>query len=319
VPYVQVRRDILVAQLLPGNNIGLFLAAAAVGLSASLAQRWRQAARLTTQGDRPANALLCVVHVSVIVMVMICVGLPVWKMAVLGARGEAYRVSSAAHTWIFAAATLYWPWFRGSVNRVAARFLIVSAVLLIVGTFIIAPTEAGSQFSPRFFLAAVPLLAIVAGAALLRPEGIGRTSSLASTVRPFAAIVILASLLMQASGVAWVKYGKAHCARLIDWIARGTAPGDVLISNVYWFPELTATLAPSRRMLFSWAPGQMPAMVERAAAHGFPTFRIVTSSHLTGYDAPAAFELPNARCRYTRGQPVTLGELQIVEYSCERR
>ena len=123
---------------------------------------------------------------------------------------------------------------------------------------------------------------------------------------------------MQATGVGWVKYGKAHTARLTAWIASETAPGDVLISNVYWFPEVTATLAPTRRMLFSWTPGQMPAMAARVAARGFRAFRIVTSPQLTGYDAPPVIDLPGAPCRYTRGQPIAVGELLISEYSCEQ-
>lgn len=316
VPYVQVRRDIVFALLLPAAHIGLFVTAAAGGLCAALVQRWRRHRCGRALDDHWAHLLLSVVHLSVIVMGIIAVGLPVWKMAVLGARGDAYRVTSAAHTWTFALAMLYWPWFRDNVNRAAARFLIVSGLLVIAGTFIIVPTDGGSQWSPRFFLAAVPLLAIVAGGALLRPDGAIGTNAFASSYRPFAAAVFLASILMQATGVGWVKSGKAHGARLTAWIASETAPGDVLISNVYWFPEITATLAPTRRMLFSWTPGQMPAMAARVAARGFRAFRIVTSPQLTGYHAPPVIDLPGAPCRYARGQPIALGDLLISEYSC---
>jgi hypothetical protein len=318
VPYWQVRRDIVFALLLPAEHVGLFITAAAAGLCAALVQSWGQHGHGKGRADYSAQVLLSVVHLSAIVLLAIAVGLPVWKMAVHGARGDAYRITSAAHTWIFAIALLYWPWFRDEVTRAAARFLIVSALLLIAGTFVIAPTDGGSQWSPRFFLAAVPLLAIVAGAALLRPGGSIRTSVFASTYRPFAAMVFLASMLMAATGAGWVKHGKAHTARLTGWIANRTVPGDVLISNVYWFPEVTATLAPTRRMLFSWTPGEMPAMAARAAAHGFRAFRIVTAPQLTGYDAPPVFDLPGAPCRYTRGQPIAFGDLLISEYSCER-
>jgi hypothetical protein len=188
-------------------------------------------------------------------------------------------------------------------------------MLLTIGTFMVVPTDGGSQWSPRFFLAAAPLLAIVAGAAMLRPGGSMRTN-LASSYRPFAAIVFLASMVMQATGVGWVMSGKAHSARLTAWIARETAPGDVLISNVYWFPQVTATMAPTRRMLFSWTPGQMPAMAERVAAHGLRVFRIVTSQRLTGYEAPPVMDLPGAPCLFTRGQPIAVAELLISRYSC---
>jgi hypothetical protein len=204
-------------------------------------------------------------------------------------------------------ALFYWPWFRAEIDSRGARFLMLSGLLLIVGTFFIVPTDGGSQWSPRFFLAAAPLLAIVAAAALLSP----------SACRPFAAIVVLASMLMQVTGVGWVQRGKAFGARVTAWVANETAPGDVLISNVYWFPQITATLAPTRRMLFSWTPGQIPAMARRASAGGFQRFRVVTSPQLTGYDPPVTFDLPGAPCRYRRGQPIAVGQLQITDYTCE--
>ena len=188
---------------------------------------------------------------------------------------------------------------------------------MIVATFLIAPTAGGSQWSPRFFLAAAPLIAIVAGAALLRPVGPTGSRVLAATYRPFAAMVFLASMLMSATGAGWVKHGKEYTARLTDWIARQTAPGDVLISDIYWFPEVTATLAPTRRMLFSWTPGAMPAMAARMADRGIREFRIVTSPQQTGYDAPDVIDLPGAPCRYPRGAPTAFGELLISQHSCE--
>jgi hypothetical protein len=72
-------------------------------------------------------------------------------------------------------------------------------------------------------------------------------------------------------------------------------------------------------MLFSWTPGEMPAMAARVAAHGFRAFRIVTSPQLTGYDAPPVIDLPGAPCRYSRGAPIAFGELLLIShYSCER-
>ena len=98
VPYWQVRRDMVFALLLPAEHIVVFITAAAVGLSAGLVQRRRQDHDARARDDHWAQVLLWVVHFSVIVMVMIAVGLPVWKMAFFGARGDAYLVTSAAHS-----------------------------------------------------------------------------------------------------------------------------------------------------------------------------------------------------------------------------
>jgi hypothetical protein len=318
VPYLQVRRDIIYGLFLPADHVAIFLAAAVTGLAAAVIQRRRRGGPETLD-DRPSRRLLTVVHIAVIAMVTIAVALPIWSMVTVGARGNAYRITSAAHTWVFAFPLLYWPWFRVHVDRVAGRFLLVSALLLMAGTFILIPTDGGSQWSPRFFLAAVPLLAIVAGAAVLPPGGAMAVRISGATWRPVAALVLLASLVMQATGAGWVKHGKQHTARLSAWVANYTRPGEVLISNVFWFPEVTATLAPTRRMLFSWSGEQVPAMAAAAVAGGFHQFRTVTSPQLTDYDAPAVLDLPGAPCRFVRAQPIVLAELLISEYSCAPR
>jgi len=84
---------------------------------------------------------------------------------------------------------------------------------------------------------------------------------------------------------------------------------------------VTATLASSRRMLFSWSSSDIPAMASAAARHGFRRFSVVTSMPLTGYEAPQALDLPGVRCRFTRGAQIALDELGLVlnPYACEER
>jgi hypothetical protein len=97
--------------------------------------------------------------------------------------------------------------------------------------------------------------------------------------------------------------------------------GEVLISNVYWFPEVTATLAPTRRFLFSWSAADIAPMASMATAHGLQRFSLVTSEPLTGYDAPVTLDVPGAACRYKRGQQVALDRfgLTLSRYGCEER
>ena len=318
VPYTQVRRDILIGLFLPAEHVALFLAAAAAGLASALVQR-RRMARHGAADDRTSGMLLAVVHFAVIVMLTIAVVLPIYAMATEGVRRDAYRITSAAHTWTVVFALLYWPWFRSGVNREVGRFLTASGLLMVAGAFVISPTDGGSQWSPRFFLAAVPFPALVAGAATF-PPGDWRGLNLRAALRPaIAAFVVLASMLMQATGAGWVKHGKQHTSRVLGWVANRTAPGDVLISNVFWFPEVTATLAPTRRFLFSWSGEQVPAMAALAVAHGLQRFRLVTSPALTGYEAPPFLDVPGAECRFMRGEPTALADLLVNEYSCAPR
>jgi hypothetical protein len=300
VPYLQVRRDIIWAVMLPANGIAVYVAAVAVGLAAAVLQWWRQRRNLASPRDATGRALLGVVHAAAGVMVALAAVLPLWRMVVVGAPGDPYRITSAAHTWIFAIALLYWPWIADAVDRRAARYLLISGLLIVAMTYVLVPTDGGSQWSPRFFLAAAPLLALVAGAALIRV--------------PAAALILLASMAIQVTGAGWVKHSKTFHSQLTAWVAGTTAPGDVLISDVYWFPELTASLAPTRRMLFSWRPGEMPAMAAVAVKAGYRHFRFVTSPQLTGFEPPQVIQRPEASCRLV--ESVERPPLLVSGYSC---
>jgi hypothetical protein len=316
-PYMQIRRDVVVELLLPRSHVTVFLAAAIAGLAASLAQAWRVRARPDRRDDGTSRALVAVVHASAIAILTIAVALPLWRLAHGVWAYYAYKVTSAAHTWPFAIALLYWPWIATERQRIAARFLIASGLLVLVGTVLLVPAPGGSQWSPRFLLAVAPLLAIVAAAIALPPADVA--ARLPRGTAWMVRAILLASIVMQMSGLVWLQRAKARNARLTSWTANRTAPGEVLISNVFWFPEVTATLAPSRRMLFSWSATDVPAMAAMAVDHGFRRFGLVTSLPLTGYDAPLTLDVPGAPCRFVRGTPIGLDELGLAlsRYSCE--
>ena len=313
-PYLQVRRDVIVDLLLPASHTALFVIACMAGLAATLAHAWRRPR--TDEAAPDDRALLMVVHAAVGVVLMITVALPIWRL-VQGVRPhDAYRVTSAAHTWPFVLAILYWPWVAGERERPLARFLIVSALLLLAGSALIVPTSGGAQWGPRFLIAVAPLLAIVAALAG-RPPGAGTETTAA--IAWMARGILLASLVMQASGVFYVQRAKARNATLTHWLAARTAPGDAILTDIFWFHEVTATLAPTRRQLFSWSAGDIPAMASMAVAQGRLRFSIASSLPLTGYEPPAALDVPGAPCRFVRGQQIGLDNMGLLlrRYGCE--
>jgi hypothetical protein len=327
-PYLQVRREIVVDLFLPASHAALFVAAAIAGLAASLAEWGRRRA-----GRPSSRALLTAVHASVLVILFIGVALPLWRLAAGVRPHDAYRVTSAAHTWPFVLAVLYWPWVAGEASRPAARYLLASALLLLLGTAIVVPTSGGSQWGPRFFMAGAPLIALVAAAAARPPlpgfrlrgrrsggEG-GRAEGPARVVPAIAWMtraVLVASLLMQATGVVWLQRAKGRNARLTHWVANRTADGEVLITDLFWFHEVTATLAPTRRTLFSWSAGDLPDMAAMAVSRGIPRFSVVTATFLTGFEAPPVLDVPGAPCRFVRARVIPLDELGLLlhRYAC---
>ncbi len=297
-PYFAMRQEILRALLLPQRWVPMTGAALAVGLAAALAhRRWRT---------------FPLVHGSVLVLLAMLVGSPLWRLA-HGLRVEdSYAVASAAHTWPFALALLYVPWVTREDNRRMARYLLVSGVVMLAVITLIVPMDGGAQWSPRFYLAAAPLLAVVVAAAF-RTDGVSPC--------PFTALVcaavVLGSTAMQLHGLMWAWKAKADTARLTRMIAENTTPEEVLISDIYWVPEVTATLAPERRMLLASSYLDIPATVAVTRQRGRPHVAIVSSFTLTGYRPPDAFDAPIVPCHLarTRQMPLPFG-LLITHYAC---
>jgi hypothetical protein len=311
-PYFVVRREVLVQWLLPTKRAEVFVAAAVVGIASAGYQAWRARARPDRQADNVGRALLMVTHVAAMAMLAIGVGSPLWRL-LHGLDVRSYNVASAAHTWPFALALLYIPWLVPQTHRAAVRFLVTSGVLLFAGTVLIAPTDGGAQWSPRFALAVAPLLATVpAAVAWRRVEGVPRSA------RAMVAVILVGSFVMQIQGIEFLRIAKVDTARLTTWVAELTRPGDVVISNVYWFPEVTATLAPTRRLLYSFRSAEeINAMASAAVKAGFNRFAVVSSVTLTFYEAPPTLDLPGAPCRFRRGMnlPIKFG-LVFSEYTC---
>jgi len=220
-------------------------------------------------------------------------------------------MTSAAHTWVFVSALLYWPWLGPRGGRPPARFLVVSSVLLIAFTSLVVPSIGGAQWSPRFFLQAAPLLAIPAAATAW-------TRSSRWTLVWAARGILAASFLMQATGIVFLHRAKTHFAEVTHTLARLTRPGEVVLSDVYWLPEVTATLAPERRMLFSWSTSDIPVLAAVAVHHGIERFDLATLAALTGHPPPEAIDVPGAPCRYVRSRTYLLDPsgLTLSRYSC---
>lgn len=309
-PYSQVRRDVLVDLLLPYGWTVAFVVAVALGAGAAWTRARAHDESRTSSRDR---MVLFVVHASVVVLLVVGVALPLWRLAHGIRPHEAYRVTSAAHTWPFAIALLYWPWIRDDRTRAIARYLMIGALLLLIGAALVIPTSGGSQWSPRFLIAVGPLLAVVA-AAVASPSA-RRTPAISWMAR----VVIAASIVMQVTGVLYVQRTKARHARITHALADRTSPDEVIISGLFWVPQIAATLAPERRLLFAWSPADVASNAALAANNGLSSVAVVTLSELTGHDAPETLPASNGSCLFRRRERASLGELGLMlnRYVCE--
>jgi hypothetical protein len=313
VSYLGVRRDIVTQLFMPMDYPWVYAVALVAGVAAALLA-WRH-----KRQDTRRDVALAVVHTAVIVMLGLGVAFPLWRLASGSRIHEAYNVQSAAHGWAFVPALLYLPWVRDEGRTPHARYLIVSAVLAILFTSLVVPSTAGAQWSPRFYLQIAPLLALPAIEIAWVPSAPRRRGLEASAVWGGRAALVAAMVIL-ATGIVYLRTAKIRFAGVTHALARVTADGEVVISDVFWVPEVTATLAQERRFLFSWNPTDVPALAALAVGAGFHRFTLVTYAAQTHHTAPDAIDVPGAPCRFVRGQRQFVLEIRGVflsRYGCE--
>ncbi len=300
-----MRSELAARLLLPVRSAWIYVVCAVLGVFAA----WRH------KGRDAVDAWLAVTIGCVLVLLTIAVLVPLWRTVVFGEpRYRAYSVDSIAHTWPFCIALVLLPLASPDVGRDRlARYLCLAAALMIIGALAIVPTAGGAQWSPRYLFAAAPLLAVVASAPAHRAFR-GPAALVLWTARA----VLLCSAVAQVDGLRLLIDAKSRNARITHRLADLTRPGDVVISDAYWFLQVTAELIPSRRMLLAWSPDDVGQAAALAAKRGIRDVAVASSSAETGYRAPRSLDASAEGCVFTRNVRLSLGERGLIvhRYSC---
>jgi hypothetical protein len=287
--YAATRAEILDLLLLPASSRTLFMtvaiAVAALALAAragpSLLHGW-----LAPGGT--ARVYGC--HAVVLLLALIAVGVPAWRYTVERVPlFTAFNMTSLAHTWPFVFAGVYVLVLPAAgVSRQIERYLLHVTGVFIVGTLVVMPHAGGTQWGPRFLLPAAPLAGVIASEALGRFDA---APFQAISIRAMAAAVLALSVIVQGLGLVVLAHDKAAHATIGRVTERLTEPGDVIVSDLSWFPELTSRLYPSRRLLFARSAGDLTAIANLAATRGLRRMMIVTSVAETQNEPPKSLGL----------------------------
>ena len=128
--------------------------------------------------------------------------------------------------------------------------------------------------------------------------------------------MLVCACAAQGYGLWFLTDGKARNARITQRLAELTRPGDVVISDIPWFPQVTAALIPTRRILFARSPDEVAGIARLAADHGIHDVAVVASS---AEPVPRTATLEaGAACAFTRYVRISLGERGLIvhRYSC---
>jgi hypothetical protein len=219
-------------------------------------------------------------------------------------------------TWPFLFALVLLPWVAPEdARRPVVRFLALGGLLLVAGTLAIVPSPGGAQWSPRYLFVAAPVLAALASAPAWRASG---SSARSAIIVGLSRGILLCSLGMQIVGVSYLTIAKARYARITNRLAALAGADGVVITDVPWFPEVTATLLPTHRILLAWSPAEVQEIAALAAARGFRDIAVVASVAETHYVAPGALDASAAGCVFTRIARLSFGERGLIlhRYAC---
>jgi len=224
----------------------------------------------------------------------------------------AFNPASIAHTWPFAIVLLYpLPVKRSSPAWSVVRYLLVVIGVFVLLVFAVAPHEGGAQWGARFLLPAAPLAAVLASLALTRTDAAAAPARL----RAEAAVLLVISLAVQGVGLAVLARHKAAHARIAAVVEARTRPGDTVVSDLYWVPELLARLYESRRVLYAPTAPDLDTIATHVADVGLRRVVYVTSTEESERAAPGAIA-PAAGIRFIAGERVEIGVrgLNLIVY-----
>ena len=133
-----------------------------------------------------------------------------------------------------------------SAGRV--RWLYVIAAVSTLGIVLTAAHDGGAQWGPRFLLVTAPVVIVLAahGASDALNPGYGRVLRIA-----IVALILIAGLATSRAAYRELRGSKRFYARIVSAAAAVTPPGEVLLTNVWWFDQIAAPLYGTRTFLYA--------------------------------------------------------------------
>jgi hypothetical protein len=135
----------------------------------------------------------------------------------------------------------------GQVPRPVGRLYVIALVTL-AGIVMTATHDGGAQWGARLLLVSAPPLMVLAARGATQAIGAGRWQF---TRVALVLLALIAGLATSRSAYQELRSTKREYARLVQTTASLTAPGDIIVTNVWWFDQIAASLYGSRVFLYT--------------------------------------------------------------------
>ena len=130
----------------------------------------------------------------------------------------------------------------------SARRMWAIVIVSIAGIILTATHDGGAQWGARFLLVTAPPVIVLAASGATDAMQAGRWQAIRIVL---VGAVLIAGVLTSRSAYQELRGAKRDYARLVQETASMTTPGDVIVTNVWWFDQITAPLYRSRVFLFT--------------------------------------------------------------------
>ena len=124
-------------------------------------------------------------------------------------------------------------------------FLLVLAAISSALVVLTIPSDGGAQWGPRYLCFAFIPLAILAADRLTATM---RTSRVGGAM--IVTALLLPSVVVQRNAYKELQGTKRIYERIVEFVERETAPGSYIVTDLWWFDQVTAALYPTRVVLF---------------------------------------------------------------------
>jgi hypothetical protein len=201
--------------------------------------------------------------------------------------------------------------FVPAVGTLLTRRMWLIAAVSLLGILLTSAHDGGAQWGPRFLLIGAPailLLASYAAASALQPGYL-------RVLRVGLVIVILAcGVWTTRAAYRELRGAKQFYAELVREVESATQPGDYVVTNVWWFRQVVATLDPTRTILVAADERQTVEILTRLERAGIQQAVVVWTGEADGVPLDAAIRRTCFRVGDVRR--ITQRDLNVASVRC---
>ena len=169
-----------------------------------------------------------------------------------------------------AGALVFVPHRSAGAAQLRALGFTTAAAILLASTH-----DGGAQWGPRFLFVAAPIMILLTGAAA---GDMARRSGPWPRLRALlVAVVFLASAAVSRAAYRELDSAKENYGTIVDLVRATAAPGEIVVSDVWWFAQITAADYRRHTTLVSDGPEEPERIAAALEAHRIQGFVLAES------------------------------------------